>query len=73
MLACTGAPVGEVAELQSGRKLLRIVEGWLRAELEASRAREAANPAAKAVRPGAALPKQAGPLMHSKHMMFFRG
>ncbi|CAL8468267.1 g7807 [Coccomyxa elongata] len=68
-----GAPVGEVAELQTGRKLLRVVEDWLRAELAASRAREAADPAARAARPGAKLPKQAGPLMGSKHMMFFRG
>lgn len=65
--------MGEVTELQKGRKLLRVVEGWLRDELAASRAREAADPAAKAARPGAALPKQAGPFMHSKHMMFFRG
>lgn len=69
----SGAPVSEVAELQQGKKLLRVVENWLRAELEASRAREAADVAAKAARPGAPLPKSAGPLMPSKHMMFFRG
>ena len=69
-----GCKASEVEELQGGRrKLLRVVEAWLRAELEASRATEAADPAAKALRPGAQLPPHRAPLMPTKHMMFFRG
>jgi hypothetical protein len=69
----TGAPVQEVAELQEGKKLLKVVEGWLRAERAAIREREAADPSAKLRRPGWPLPKTTAPLMPSKHMMFYRG
>ena len=69
-----GCKASEVEELQGGRrKLLRVVEAWLRTELEASRAAEAADPSARAARPGAQLPPQKAPLMPTKHMMFFRG
>ena len=67
-----GAPAGEVAELQQGRKLLRVVERWLRSDLEASRREEAADPSLRGKRPGAMIPRTT-PLMPTKHMMFFRG
>ena len=67
-----GAPASEVAGLQQGRKLLRVVERWLRSDLEASRREEAADPSLRGKRPGAVIPRTT-PLMPTKHMMFFRG
>jgi hypothetical protein len=62
-----------VPELHGGRKLLRVVEHWLRGERTAMRALQASDPAAaKAARPGAPLPQRT-PLMPTKHMMFYRG
>ena len=68
-----GCRASEVEELRGVRKLLRVVEKWLRTELTESRAAEAADPARRAARPGAALPAAKAPLMPTKHMMFFRG
>ena len=59
-------------ELQQSRKLLRVVEKWLRADLVTSRQQEAADPSLRAKRPGAVIPRTT-PLMPTKHMMFFRG
>lgn len=59
-------------ELQQGKKLLKVVEKWLRSDLETSRQEEAADPTLRAKRPGAAIPRTT-PLMPTKHMMFFRG
>ena len=60
-------------ELRAGGKLLCVVEAWLRSERERRRAAEAADPGAKALRPGAPLPRSSAPAMPTKHMMFFRG
>ena len=70
---CAGGPVGDVPELRAGGKLLCVVEAWLRSERERRRAAEAADPLAKALRPGAPLPRSSAPAMPMKHMMFFRG
>ena len=67
-----GGPANDVPELQQGKKLLRVVEKWLRTDLEATRKEEAADPSLLAKRPGAVLPRTA-PVMPTKHMMFFRG
>jgi CCR4-NOT complex subunit CAF16 len=67
-----GGLTSEVPELQQGRKLLRVVERWLRSDLEISRQQEAADPSLRAKRPGALIPRTT-PLMPTKHMMFFRG
>lgn len=76
MMVCliyhAGAPADQVPELQQGNKLLRVVEKWLRSDLETSRREEAADPSLRAKRPGAAVPRTT-PLMPTKHMMFFRG
>ena len=71
-VTCAGAPASEVPELHQGNKLLKVVEKWLRSDLETSKKEEAADPALRAKRPGAAIP-QTAPLMPTKHMMFFRG
>ena len=67
-----GGQASEVPELQQGKKLLRVVEKWLRSDLEISRQEEAADPSLRARKPGAAIPRTT-PLMPTKHMMFFRG
>ena len=75
-MACVraGCAASEVPELQGGAKLLRVVERWLRGEREGFRAAEAADAAAaRSGRAGAPLPKRAGPLMPTKHMMFYKG
>ena len=60
-------------ELRRGGKLLSVVEAWLRDERDRRWASEAADPGAKAKRPGAPLPPSSAPAMPTKHMMFFRG
>lgn len=73
MLPCAGGSVSDVPELRAGGKLLCVVEAWLRSERERRRAAEAADPRARALRPGALLPRNSAPAMPTKHMMFFRG
>lgn len=65
--APAGGAVGGIPELQTGGKLLHVVEGWLREEKEA-RLRRRAEEAAAPPPP----PKPRAPLMPSKHMAFFR-
>jgi hypothetical protein len=75
-LRCAGGPAAaacDAAELRREGKLLGLVESWLRDERERRRAAEAADPGARARRPGARLPASAAPAMPTKHMMFFRG
>ena len=57
-------------ELSEGKKLLRIVERWLRDERDKQRQEDMANPDAKLHRAGAISQKK--PMMPSKHMAFFR-
>ena len=57
-----GGPASSIKELQSGTKLLHVVEAWLRAEKE--NRQEAARKEAP--------PKRTAPLMPSKHMAFYR-
>jgi CCR4-NOT complex subunit CAF16 len=61
-----GGPVAEVPDLQSGRKLLHTVEGWLREEMVGRRAREAAAKAAPVV------VKRKEPVFPSRHMAYCR-
>ena len=65
-----GGPISGVPELHEGKKLLRIVEAWLRDERDRQRAEENANPQAKLDRAGAV--SRVTPIMPSKHMAFFR-
>lgn len=61
-------------ELHSGRKLLHVVEGWLRKEKEQRQAREreqrAKQPSGEA--PAAVAPTRTPFDMPSKHLAFFR-
>jgi len=60
-----------VPALAGGGKLLPVVDGWLRAERDAARARAAeAPPPAAVVEAGPAVRKE--PLFSSKHMAFYR-
>lgn len=60
-----GGPVAEsLPGLGPGRKLLHVVEGWLREERDARRARGAGEAAAPEARPAA-------PYMPSKHMSYY--
>lgn len=62
----TGGPAASIVELNQGRKLLHVVEVWLRAEKEKRRQAEKEN-GGKTV-----APKRQIPLMPSKHMAFYR-
>lgn len=62
----TGGTVASISELNQGRKLLHVVEAWLRAEKEKRRQAEKENGGK------AAAPKRQIPLMPSKHMAFYR-
>lgn len=64
----TGGPVASVPELHQGKKLLRVVEAWLRSEKESRRKREAAGGGDEK----AMARKRTTPLMPSKHMAFYR-
>lgn len=57
-----------IPELGQGRKLLHVVEAWLREEKAARRRRAAEAPAA-----APAAPKAANPLFGSRQMMYYRG
>ncbi len=64
-----GGPVESIPEMQAaaaGKKLLHIVEGWLREEKRKRRE------AAAAAGPQQAQQQRRSPLMPSKHMAFFR-
>lgn len=61
--------MSDIPELQTGTKLLRVVEAWLRQEKEQRRVRQKEQGAAGC---GAAAAPAAHPLMPSKHMAFFR-
>lgn len=65
-----GGTVAEVPELNEGKKLLRVVETWLRDERDALQRALNADPQAKSLRAGAAT--KSGPFMPSKHMAFYR-
>lgn len=69
-LASSGGPVAEVGELGHGKKLLHVVEAWLREERDTQRLEALQDPAAKQRRPGAVAASK--PVMPSKHMAFFR-
>ena len=62
-------------ELQQGKKLLRVVEKWLRSDLETSRREEAVRDCHRCVpsKTGRCGKPRTTPLMPTKHMMFFRG
>lgn len=60
--------MASVPELHQGRKVLNVVEGWLREE-KRERRRKAAEAAASGAAPA---PKRQGPFMPSKHMAHFR-
>jgi hypothetical protein len=55
-------------ELHQGRKLLNVVEGWLREEKVDRRQKAAAAAAEGAPAP----PKRQAPSMPSKHLAFYR-
>lgn len=65
----TGGPVMSIPALHEGRKLLHVVEKWLRAEKE-SRRKKAAEGGKAATE--AQVQKRQMPLMPSKHLAFFR-
>ena len=67
----TGGAVEDVVELNQGRKLLHVVEGWLRNEKEERRKMEVENGGGK-IAAAAAVQKRNIPMMPSKHMAFFR-
>ncbi len=51
-IPCASGPASEVPELEQGRKLLRVLEKWLRSNLETSLPEEAVrdcNPSAEAM------------------------
>ena len=69
----TGGLSKEIGDLMEGKKLLRVVERWLRDERERQKQEELENPGAKLRRAGAVkIAKQSEPIMPSKHMAFFR-
>jgi CCR4-NOT complex subunit CAF16 len=59
----------QLTELGQGKKLLHVVEGWLRSEKEV-RLAEAAKQPAKSLE--AAVKPNRTPMMPSKHLAFFR-
>ena len=61
-----GGRTPEIPELHQGKKMLRVVEAWLRQEREARRAR------AKEAAAAPPAPVRRDPFMSSKHMAFFR-
>lgn len=67
-----GGPVSGIPELQSGKKLLHVVEAWLRQEKAQRRARQKEAAATAAAGQVTAPPKRTTPFMPSKHMAFFR-
>eukprot|EP00887_Chlorella_sp_A99_P000629 scaffold5.g629.t1 len=67
-----GGPVAGVPELQQGRKLLHVVERWLRMEKEERLQRQRQQQGQGQQPAAAAPPRQQRTLMPSKHMAFFR-
>ena len=65
-----GGTVTDIAGLTKGRKLLKVVETWLRDERDAQKKDLEANPQAKSCRAGAK--SKTGPIMPSKHLAFYR-
>jgi len=66
-----GGPAGEIDELQSGTKLLHVVEAWLRVEKD-TRLKKAEAQAEGAKEAGGGAIKPTAPFMPSKHMAFYR-
>jgi len=63
-----GGLVASVPEMHQGKKLLHVVEAWLRSEKEARRTKKPAGDGSCGVEPY----KRQIPLMPSKHMAFYR-
>lgn len=61
-----GGPTGEIPDLNAGKRLLDVMEGWLRVEFKERKERKKIEPAANCK------PKIAAPFMPSKHMAFYR-
>lgn len=80
-LCCTlrraGGPRSLLPELGGDRKLLHVVEGWLRRERDARRARQAAaggvsGGSGDVARGATPVVPSRTPLMPNKHLAFFR-
>lgn len=70
LILCSGGAVTDISGLTKGRKLLKVVENWLRNERAVQRKQLEANPQAKSCRAGAK--SSIGPIMPSKHLAFYR-
>lgn len=70
MWSNAGGEAAGIPELQQGKKLLNVVEHWLREDKERQQQEDVRDPSAKLRRPGAVA--QTNPIMPSKHMAFFR-
>lgn len=60
----------DIEKLTGGKKLLRVVESWLRDDRDRQRQRMQEIPSEQSCRAGAK--QKTGPEMPSKHLAFFR-